>query len=332
MEDLIQDADADSKIAEKEKKDAEILEGVIQEKEQKIEVLIPDGAHIPGQSDTNTGVLTQSVEHDLPGEPEHFAPGELDFKEVAAEAEVIDAVLEPYLGATPDEPDQVVEDEEEKIVFRTAIVGGPPRKIKKTANKISGVEFTLEPAAGGSAEITINRYRKADEVEKEAPETAEAQTIKDGVVVPKGPPPRKPPEAEQTAVPKMMKPTSKELAVAKAALTPPEGTYGRKSQSNKITPAKRASPAAVPAAGPPPAGQSGRAFILCKGCRCPSFQRSSWTPFAIGNDCRQAKVPFSYGEAPQQLGADGGAKREEKVPHQCCGAPWLPGAEGQTAG
>ena len=69
MEDLIQDADADSKIAEKEKKDAEILEGVIQEKEQKIEVLIPDGAHIPGQSDTNTGVLTQSVEHDLRGNP-----------------------------------------------------------------------------------------------------------------------------------------------------------------------------------------------------------------------------------------------------------------------
>ena len=223
MEDLIQDADADSKIAEKEKKDAEILEGVIKEKEQKIEVLIPDGAHIPGQSDTNTGVLTQSVEHDLPGEPEHFAPGELDFKEVAAEAEVIDAVLEPYLGTTPDEPDQVVEDEEEQIVFRTAIVGGPPRKIKKTANKISGVEFTLdgsgvvsvlesedinlknpkanvqlvessvcpgEPAAGGSAEITINRYRipKADEVTKEAPEKAEAQTIKDGIVVPKGPP------------------------------------------------------------------------------------------------------------------------------------------------
>ena len=118
---------------------------------------------------------------------------------------MIDAVLEPYLGTTPDEPDQVVEDEEEKIVFRTASVGGPPRKIKKTANKISGVEFTLdgsgvvsvlesedinlkdpkanvqlvessvcsgEPAAGGSAEITINRYRipKADEVEKEAPE------------------------------------------------------------------------------------------------------------------------------------------------------------------
>ena len=38
----------------------------------------------------------------------------------------------------------------------------------------------------------------------------------------------------------MMKPTSKELAVAKAALTPPEGTYGQRgSKSNKITPAKR---------------------------------------------------------------------------------------------
>ena len=85
-------------------------------------------------------MLTQSVGHDLPGEPEHFAPGELDFKEVAAEWEVIDAVLEPFLGTAPDEPDQVVEDEEEQIVFRTAVVGGPPRKIKKTANKISGVQ------------------------------------------------------------------------------------------------------------------------------------------------------------------------------------------------
>ena len=77
--------------------------------------------------------------------------GELDFKEVAAEWEVIDAVLEPYLGTTPDEPDQVVEEEEEQIVFRTAIIGGPPRKIKKTANKISGVEFTLD----GSGVVSV---------------------------------------------------------------------------------------------------------------------------------------------------------------------------------
>ena len=234
MEDLIPDTepDMDSKIAEKEMKEIEILDGVIREKDKKIEVIIPEGAHLPGQSDQHAGVLTQGVDHELPGEPEHFEEGELDFKEVAAEWEVIDAVLEPFLGKGPDESDQLVDDDEERIVFRTAIVGGPPRKIKKTANKISGVEFNLdgsgvvnvlesedinlkdpkakvqlvestirsgEPVASGGVEITINRYRvsEADQKAEGTDEKPDEPTIKDGSVVPKGPPPRKPPTKSQ---------------------------------------------------------------------------------------------------------------------------------------
>ena len=338
MEDLIHDAEADldSKLAEKEKKDAEILDGVIKEKEQKIEVLIPDGAHIPGQSDVNTGVLTQSVGHDLPGEPEHFAPGELDFKEVAAGWEVIDAVLEPFLGTTPDEPDQVVEDEEEQIVFRTAVVGGPPRKIKKTANKISGVEFTLdgsgvvsvlesedinlkdpkaniqlvesnvcsgEPVASGSVEITIKRYQVAEGT----PEKTEVQTIKDGSVVPKGPPPRKPPPKakEPSEVAQQGDEANIEGAGScqfKAALTPPEGTYGQRgSKSNKITPAKRASPAAVPAAGPPP--------------KQPRAEAPSSSSNAINADAPTAKassVPFK--DPPKGHSRSGTTAEKQKSP------------------
>ena len=86
------------------------------------------------------------------------------------------------------------------------------------------------------------------------------------------PPPRKPPpkakdpsEVVQSEVPKVMRPTSKELAMAKAALTPPEGTYGQQGRkANKIvlTPAKPASPAAVPAAVQPPPKQHDRRTCL----------------------------------------------------------------------
>ena len=166
-----------------------------------------------------------------------------------------------------------------------------------------------EPAAGGSAEITINRYRipKADEVEKEAPEKAEAQTTKDGVVVPKGPPPRKPPpkakevvEPEQAAVPKMMKPTSKELAVAKAALTPPEGTYGQRgSKSNKITPAKRASPAAVPAAGPPPKqARAEEPSSSAKAAGAPPFKDPFGGHSRSGTIAEKQKFPFHMDKLP----------------------------------
>ncbi len=140
----------------------------------------------------------------------------------------------------------------------------PPMQFLLGHSHVQLVESSVrsgEPVASGGVEITIKRYRipKADQVAEGTPEKADVQTIKDGSVVPKGPPPRKPPpkakdpsEVVQTVIPKVMQPTSKELAVAKAALTPPQGTYGQQgSKSNKITPAKRAS-LAVPAAGPPP--------------------------------------------------------------------------------
>lgn len=33
---------------------------------------------------------------------------------------------------------------EEEVVFKNAIVGGPPKQLKLTANKIAGVEFHLD--------------------------------------------------------------------------------------------------------------------------------------------------------------------------------------------
>ena len=345
MEDLLPEPDMDSKIAEKEMKEIEILDGVIKEKEKKIEVIIPDGAHLPGQSEQPIGVLTQGVDHYLPGEPEHFEAGELDFKEVAGEWEVIDAVLEPFLGKGPDVSDQLVDEDEEEIVFKTAIVGGPPRKIKKTANKISGVEFHLdgsgvvnvletedvklndpkakvqlvdstirpgEPVASGVVEITINRYRVSDDVQKteETDKKPDEPAIKEGSVVPKGPPPRKPPpkaketsEVVQATPPKVMKPTSKVLAMAKAALTPPEGTYGRSSsKTNKITPAKRASPAAVPAAGPPPKQQKAEA-------------PSSSTDAAKVPEAAAAKAPGApFKDPPKGHSRSGTTAEKQKYP------------------
>ena len=168
-----------------------------------------------------------------------------------------------------------------------------------------------EPVAGGSAEITIKRYRipKADQVAEETPEKSEVQTIKDGSVVPKGPPPRKPPpkakepsEVAQTVIPKVMKPTSKELAVAKAALTPPEGTYGQRgSKSNKITPAKRASPAAVPAAGPPP--------------KQPRAEAPSSSSDVINVDAPTAKAPsVPFKDPPKGHSRSGTTAEKQKSP------------------
>ena len=86
---------------------------------------------------------------DLPGEPEHFQQHEIEEPEV--DAEIIDAMLKPYVDKLPmvsDERD-IDEDFEEEIVFKEPIIGGSAallahRKVKPSANKIHAVEFKLD--------------------------------------------------------------------------------------------------------------------------------------------------------------------------------------------
>lgn len=86
---------------------------------------------------------------ELPGEPNHFQAHEITEPEV--DAEMIDAILQPYIEKLPmvSEERDIDEDFEEEIVFKEPIVGGSAallahRKVKPWANKIHAVEFKLD--------------------------------------------------------------------------------------------------------------------------------------------------------------------------------------------
>ena len=110
-----------------------------------------DGVPQSGASSSNEAAqqMVDAATTDLPGEPEHFQPHEVEEPEV--DAEIIDAMLKPYADKLPmvsDERD-IDEDLDEEIVFREPIVGGPAsllarRKAKPSANKIHAVEFKLD--------------------------------------------------------------------------------------------------------------------------------------------------------------------------------------------
>ena len=110
-----------------------------------------DGVPQSGASSSNEAAqqMVDAATTELPGEPEHFQPHEVEEPEV--DAEIIDAMLKPYADKLPmvsDERD-IDEDLDEDIVFREPIVGGPAsllarRKAKPSANKIHAVEFKLD--------------------------------------------------------------------------------------------------------------------------------------------------------------------------------------------
>ena len=239
VDDLIPfEPDWTAEEAERAAKELESLDDLIQEREKKLTIDISnnENALLPGQTNEGSGVLTQSVAHDLPGEPEHFDAGEIDFKEVVAEPEVVDSLLMPYLDAAQDEVDQPLEGEEE-VVFKTAIVGGPPKKIKLTANKIAGVEFHLDGTGlvdilgdesidlkdpntkaqmvdsqvrpGGPATMTLRRYQLPDK--SDATRKMPTGSSKEAA----GPPPRKPPpKARPTSLDAFLKPESPSIMQA----------------------------------------------------------------------------------------------------------------------
>ena len=104
------------------------------------------------EAGTSTGWdLVESVDAQLPGEPEHFEPHEA--KEPEMDGEIIDAMLKPFLDKLPgvsDERDIDDPDGDEEIVFKVPIVGGSAatvsqRKLRShQMNKIHAVDFRLD--------------------------------------------------------------------------------------------------------------------------------------------------------------------------------------------
>jgi len=218
---------------------------LIKEREKKLEIDLShdENAPLPGQTKEGSGVLTQSVAHDLPGRPEHFEAGEMDSKDAVVEPEVVDSLLLPFMDTAQGEEEPPSEGEEE-VVFKTAIVGGPPKKIKFTANKIAGVEFHLDGSGlvdilgdesinlkdpqttaemvdsqirpGGPATMTLRRYQLPEKSDTTRKMSAAEEFVKGG---PAGPPPRKfPPKARPTSA----GPFQDRFA---ASETPCSGTY-----------------------------------------------------------------------------------------------------------
>ena len=106
--------------------------------------------------------MVESVDAELPGEPEHFEPHEV--KEPEMDGEIIDAILKPFLDRLPgvsDERDIDDPDDEEEIVFKVPIVGGSAallsqRKLRShQMNKIHAVDFKLD----GSGVVNILDHR-----------------------------------------------------------------------------------------------------------------------------------------------------------------------------
>ena len=105
-----------------------------------------------GESDASAAAAQQMVEFvnaELPGEPEHFQAHEITEPEV--DAEMIDAILQPYIEKLPTVSDErdIDEDFDEEIFFKEPIVGGSAallahRKVKPWANKIHAVEFKFD--------------------------------------------------------------------------------------------------------------------------------------------------------------------------------------------
>ena len=101
---------------------------------------------------TSTGWdMVESVDANLPGEPEHFEPHEA--QEPDMDGEIIDAMLKPFLDKLPgvsDERDIDDPDDEEEIVFKDPIVGGSAANVSQRKlrshqmNKIHAVDFRLD--------------------------------------------------------------------------------------------------------------------------------------------------------------------------------------------
>ena len=130
--------------------------------------------------------VVESVDAELPGEPEHFEPHEA--QEPDMDGEIIDAMLKPFLDKIPgvsDERDIDDPDDDEEIVFRDPIVGGSAahvsqRKLRShQMNKIHAVDFRLD----GSGIVNILDTDVTRDPSKLELRQESTQTTEDGTVI-----------------------------------------------------------------------------------------------------------------------------------------------------